>query len=148
MLICSKCKVEQEETNFSFRNKKECKRHSKCKSCVKKYGKVHYEYNKDEYKRRARRDVGKEREKNKSLLSSLKRKCEICDETWFYALDFHHIDPSEKEDNIAVMGSRKKILEESKKCIVLCANHHRKFHSGHQDTITCVDQLIQSKFDK
>ena len=48
-----------------------------------------------------------------------------------HALDFHHIDPSQKDtiissDSITI----EKAIEESKKCILLCANCHKEFHAG------------------
>jgi len=52
------------------------------------------------------------------------------------ALDLHHIDPSTKEDSIAnlVCGSGiKKLEEELKKCIILCANCHREHHAEGSD---------------
>ena len=47
------------------------------------------------------------------------------------ALDFHHKNPKKKEAQIAQMaitGSWAKMLEEIKKCIVLCSNCHRIEH--------------------
>jgi 5-methylcytosine-specific restriction endonuclease McrA len=46
-------------------------------------------------------------------------------------LDFHHEDPTLKEGNIhrfVSNGQFKKVREEIKKCIVLCANCHRIHH--------------------
>lgn len=50
------------------------------------------------------------------------------------ALDFHHKNPEDKTDGISAMLSRPKkrssVIEEIKKCILLCANCHRELHSG------------------
>ena len=48
------------------------------------------------------------------------------------ALTFHHIDPEDKEFQISYkMGySYKVLLEEAKKCIILCANCHAEVESG------------------
>ena len=49
------------------------------------------------------------------------------------ALEFHHVDKEEKTDSISAMINRDKsmseILEEIKKCIILCANCHRELHN-------------------
>lgn len=49
------------------------------------------------------------------------------------ALDFHHLDPSQKDFSIG-MGKRKfdwdKTKNELDKCIVVCSNCHRKIHGG------------------
>ncbi len=46
------------------------------------------------------------------------------------ALDFHHVDKTNKEFNIFEKGKTawKKIIEELKKCILLCSNCHREHH--------------------
>lgn len=47
------------------------------------------------------------------------------------ALEFHHIDPLEKEFSISsVCTSWEKIVNEVKKCIMLCSNCHREIHSN------------------
>ena len=47
------------------------------------------------------------------------------------ALEFHHIDPNEKDFTIAHVRhtSFEKIKEELDKCILLCSNCHREIHS-------------------
>jgi hypothetical protein len=58
-------------------------------------------------------------------------KCTICAENHPAALDFHHTNPALKDGNIhrfVSSGQFKKVREEIKKCIVLCANCHRKHH--------------------
>lgn len=61
--------------------------------------------------------------------------CLICGyDKCFAALDFHHVDPSEKEYSIAKMllGSPAKgrLEKELRKCVVLCATCHREYHAG------------------
>ena len=59
-------------------------------------------------------------------------KCAKCGETRGYVLDFHHVNPEEKEGTIATMIARNNmyshIEDEIKKCICLCANCHREYH--------------------
>ena len=48
-----------------------------------------------------------------------------------WKLDFHHINPEEKDNTIAHMikfSSIEKLIEEVNKCKLLCANCHREFH--------------------
>lgn len=60
--------------------------------------------------------------------------CIRCGESHFACLEFHHIKPEEKKLKISHytkggwIGNKPKLLEELKKCIVLCANCHRKEH--------------------
>ena len=58
-------------------------------------------------------------------------KCERCDESTWHCLDFHHKDPSIKQNMVSkLVGRRNKklIADEINKCIVLCSNCHRKEH--------------------
>lgn len=48
-------------------------------------------------------------------------------------LDFHHLDPKQKNFGIAAMGATKsfaKILAEAKKCRLLCKNCHGETEEG------------------
>jgi hypothetical protein len=59
--------------------------------------------------------------------------CLLCGEQEPDCLDFHHLDPTQKEFRIAtacVGSSKERIAEEIRKCVVLCANCHRKLHAG------------------
>jgi hypothetical protein len=63
-------------------------------------------------------------------LSSLRDKCAHCGESDPVVLDFHHVDASTKRfkliGSLCYCHSREVILEEVAKCIVLCANCHRR----------------------
>lgn len=63
-------------------------------------------------------------------VKSLKVKCSRCPESDPDCLDFHHLRDKQKAIATAIQSgwSKKKILAEIEKCIVLCANCHRKEH--------------------
>lgn len=70
--------------------------------------------------------------KIKEYIADKKDKCCVCGEQEKCCLDFHHIDPIEKDMEIARLykyGSLKRIMKEIEKCVVLCANCHRKVHA-------------------
>jgi hypothetical protein len=60
--------------------------------------------------------------------------CEICGyNKCINALEFHHINPEEKEFGLSTRGltrSWDKIKKEIDKCVLLCANCHREVHAG------------------
>lgn len=58
-------------------------------------------------------------------------KCERCGyDTYLGALDFHHIDQTDKDFTIGNRDYKlKECVEESKKCILICANCHREIHA-------------------
>lgn len=112
--ICSKCK--QEKSIDNFYSKRNNNYHSWCKLC--------------------NHEATLERQRNfKRLAIEYKGgKCEDCgivDNQVIY--DFHHIHPNEKDFNISKFRAttwNKKIENELDKCVLLCANCHRKRHSN------------------
>ena len=77
-------------------------------------------------------------------------KCEICGyDKSISALDFHHIDPTEKEFEISRMlkGTFNTIKSELDKCMLLCANCHREIHSTDYDHIIYEYERLIKKHD-
>ncbi len=63
----------------------------------------------------------------------LDSKCKLCGyNKCIQALEFHHINPEEKEFKPADMArySWKKVQKELDKCVLLCANCHREVHNN------------------
>lgn len=96
------------------------------------YDTQYYYYNKEKRN-------GEKKERCRKLvewITEIKRDsgCSICDEIEPVALDFHHINPDEKDGSVGMMASqgygRDKLEEEIEKCVVLCANCHRKVEAG------------------
>ena len=72
------------------------------------------------------------------IVESFGGKCNICSYNRCQtALELHHLDPSKKNFSFgAIRADPKKwnvIVEELRKCIMLCANCHREVHSGFID---------------
>lgn len=64
--------------------------------------------------------------------------CSNCDEDHPACLDFHHTNPDEKRFRVSQYGrySLDLVKEEIEKCILLCANCHRKEHARNSDDYT------------
>ena len=73
------------------------------------------------------------------------------------ALEFHHINPDEKETHWGRINgsiiSWKRIVTEIQKCVMLCSNCHKEVHAGHRevpadsqrfDETLIPDQLLYS----
>ena len=92
--------------------------------------------NDPEYKARHYASKKKRHDENKRLLTEVKETapCAACGEYHpASCMDHHHLDPSVKEKQISSMlsaNSWKKIEEEMSKCVLLCANCHRKIHNN------------------
>lgn len=111
---------------YNKNNKKRIRDKTKDCEASQKYRKTHKQRIgvKDKYRRKKKRE----------WVSELKRqtKCLKCQNNKFYCLDFHHINPEEKDFSISHAISRKygydRILKEINKCVVLCKNCHSEVH--------------------
>lgn len=58
--------------------------------------------------------------------------CKVCGYSkCIWALEFHHLDPTKKELQISgCTRSKKKLIEEAEKCLLVCNRCHREIHSG------------------
>ena len=89
--------------------------------------------NKNRLKEKKKRDTLSYRRKVKNQIIEYKGgKCEICGyNKCIEALEFHHLNPQEKDFNISGgTKSFKSLKPEIDKCILVCANCHREIHSG------------------
>mgnify|MGYP001607192259 FL=1 len=150
---CIRCLNEKDEIEFNFKNKAKNQRHSFCKICFKEYHKHYYQNNKNVYDKARQKLIAKGYRSDKQLteyINSFKKNgCVLCGEKFYGALDFHHIDPKQKDKSIARATSKAYVKKEIEKCIVLCSNCHRKFHGGHVDTIKALElHLITERNSK
>lgn len=75
------------------------------------------------------------RNTKKKLIESMGNCCQICGYNKSQeALELHHLNPSEKDFSIGQVISKpiswSKIVEEAKKCVLLCSNCHKEVHYG------------------
>jgi hypothetical protein len=128
--VCTKCFVEKPVEDFGWKNRVLNRRHAVCKPCTAKRSNSWYYANKEnhiknvmvrtkEYRQSAREYVW-------DYLST--HPCEHCGESNPIVLEFHH--KSGKDLAISTMVARAyavpSIQAEINRCIVLCANCHRK----------------------
>ena len=73
-------------------------------------------------------------DRRKATINACKvgRGCSVCHTEYRpWCLDFHHANPSDKSFNIAASVSKHsivKLLAETEKCVLVCANCHRDIH--------------------
>lgn len=106
-----------------------CKKHGECEFTLDKSG--HWRC-----KKCRSEAVQKRRDKIKLMAVEYKGgKCEICGyDKCVDALEFHHLNPEEKDFGISANGytrSFDEVKHELDKCIMVCANCHRELH--HQE---------------
>jgi len=146
---CTKCKEIKPLEEFGKRSGTADGLKYECKTCCKTAAKTYSQSNKFKtriknymknymqtysktpvYKQKKRT---KRREVKLWLLQELgTNKCSRCPEDTLVCLDFHHLGNKTFDigaGNTMFTKSKEKLLKEAKKCIVLCANCHRKEHS-------------------
>ena len=69
------------------------------------------------------------------LLQAMGAKCVVCSyDKCDAVLDFHHLDPTQKDFSLgaarASIKNWKFLVEEVKKCVILCCRCHREYHEG------------------
>jgi hypothetical protein len=129
-MVCTKCKEDKSDDQFPFKNKIEGKRSTICSKCQCEYKKKYYRKNKQSHYKR--NEKSKESLKQ-FILEEKKKGCQICGEACIPCLEFHHLNKNEKEYDVSRMyflGSLDKLKLEIEKCVILCANCHRKVHAG------------------
>ena len=112
MKACASCKTEKEYTDFHKSSSRKDGLYPYCKDCAREYmasSRIVYTKPFFDYK--------------------VEKGCESCGyNEHSAALQFDHIDPSQKHEAVATMMSKRRpaelVWEEIKKCRVLCANCH------------------------
>jgi hypothetical protein len=151
MAVTRKCKHHGEvEFKPNGINKKTGKLQYRCSICKKRWNNKSYQYNTDYHKNR-QKEFKKKRKKQwiEYLESMIVLECQECGyNKCFAALDFHHVDNNKKENSISKIiclnsftdKNKKILIEEIRKCVILCSNCHRETHFG--DRIIQENRLI------
>lgn len=131
---CNLCKEEKPLSQFHKQTKAKDGVQGSCKICNNSSFRKYYAASPDNHKRnvsiRAKRMTRERRQKFKILKGRCS--CPFCGESEPACLDFHHVKNkiTNISTSLATNMSWEEILQEMEKCIVLCANCHRKLHVG------------------
>lgn len=131
--LCKKCGEWKElSENFSPKGGNS-QTHHYCRPCL-------YAYQLERWKKRKRKAV--------EMMGGKCSRCGYCRN--YSALEFHHLDPSKKEQELAssIRCSWSKFVEELKKCILVCSNCHREEHHpndaivGHEQSLIDLNRIM------
>ena len=131
MKTCTSCKQTKNVEDFNIRNKITQQRQAQCRDCQKAAMKRSYNNKKAQY-------ISKVQDRTKFYYEQYVNwkdnvYCVECGESHRSCIELHHLDPSTKEGNPSSLFSavgKKKFREELQKCVILCANCHRKAHDN------------------
>jgi len=146
---CTLCKESKTVISFWKNSRSKDGLTYQCKTCIADAGKRRYFGN---WKgNRQRIDANHE-----AHLAAFRKKCNdikshsgcfFCQEREPICLDFHHKNPEDKSLSVSSMINRHKswedISNEIGKCLVVCANCHRKIHAGIL-SISCSEKNSQT----
>lgn len=143
--ICSSCKIEKEFSEFSKNKSKSDGLQLFCKSCASEHFKKYYAENKEHHKK----VISKRKWKHiysvqQYVYDYLKNNgCCECKENDPACLDFDHVRGKKINIISKMVGtgtSLPKILEEIDKCVIRCANCHRKKTAKDQNWYKNIDK--------
>jgi hypothetical protein len=122
-LYCSKCKETKPEEDFSKNRSSRTGFQTWCKSCSKTSKRQSVEAQKAWW------DNNRD-ERYRIIIEWCPDGCLVCGWKDVRAIDQHHVDPSQKDREVSRWTNAEALKEELKKCVPLCANHHRVLHAN------------------
>jgi hypothetical protein len=135
MKRCAQCKKVKPVTEFNKNKAKGDGLQTLCRECDKENSKKYYKNNKEKHRKQTAERRRRVRKEISEWLSGIKAfyGCCLCGEHDPVCLDFHHTADKEMDVSfvISMEYKREKIIAEIIKCVVICANCHRKLHANH-----------------
>lgn len=148
--VCCRCNIKKDIDSFNNDKNKIDGKSKYCRSCKSIADKNYYNQPKIIKLSKDKNKIWVE--KRKDSIKYYKEKCggvcKKCNENRLHILDFHHIDPLIKDNNISYLVSSYginniRIEEEITKCILLCSNCHRDFHHLERENKTTIYEYLK-----
>lgn len=129
---CAHCQQLKPLEEFAFHNKVLGTRQKQCRDCMRRFNQASYNKRKEEY----RADIYRNRERRRQearqfvweYLST--HPCVDCGESDPIVLEFDHLNAADKRKDVSELAggrySLETIADEMAKCVVRCANCHRR----------------------
>jgi hypothetical protein len=143
---CPRCKETKPVTEYRNQKTKPDGLNRVCKLCCKHYEQTAYNRNPKRYIERSVKSKQEKRQwvnEYKSATSCIK-----CGESRWWVIDFHHVNPAEKEYTISQMAGifpDHRTLEEMAKCVTLCRNCHYEFHHLERTEKINLDEYLNNQ---
>lgn len=137
MKKCNSCNKELDLSCFNKNKHRSDGLQTSCRDCSHQNFKRYYVKNKARHIKHVKNKYRLKLKIMRKAIDTMKLNiagCLLCEEKEFCCLAFHHLDAKSKIDNVSkvVVDNVKwnTVLEEIKKCVVLCSNCHIKLHHG------------------
>ena len=129
----------------------DCRNTIKC-NCCKEYKTLdNYYFSKGKLSQKVCKDCVRQKEKDKyhskqDELNKFKQAhpCVKCGCSKYYLIDFHHLNPAEKDFTISDNSHAKieTLMKEIDKCVPLCSNCHREFHHFEREQGMTIEEYL------
>lgn len=145
--ICKICSLSKELNEDNFHKRKDSKDgfDRECKICRRKRNLDNYYKNHQKWRKTHTKTRLEKKEKLQEIRKS--NPCSKCNDGRFYVIDFHHLDPKQKDFQISQGESKgwEAILKEIEKCIALCKNCHAEFHYLEKTENITIEEYLNAK---
>ncbi len=131
---CSTCKQSKKKSEFNKNKAKKDGLNTICRECSNIRSRQYYSEHPEKHRKAVHARTKVLKVEIKEWVNSIRALgCTLCSEKDACCIDFHHTDPSTKDDSVAMIArklNKKKIQKEIDKCVRVCSNCHRKIHAG------------------
>lgn len=141
---CPDCGCDQPIEHFAFKNKAKGTRQAYCHIHRRLRAKTKYQRTRKSVIAQVRQRQSKNKNDFEHWKATLS--CVVCDESNPACLDFHHYKHNKEIEvsTLKVQGyTLERIMQEARKCVVVCANCHRKVHNN--DVVITREHIDKSK---
>ena len=131
MKTCTGCKIEKDAAEYYKNKRRKDGLSSRCKRCDNignKDTRIKHPEKSTQHRKNYR-----SRLKNKYIEWKRDKSCVCCGENDECCFELHHLDGSTKENHPSrILQSKgwEAFLQEASKCVLVCANCHRRIHAG------------------
>lgn len=138
--------------NIDIEQLSDCRNIIQCNSCKEYKTFDNYYFSQGKLSQKVCKECVREREKNKyhskqNELNEFKQAhpCVKCGCSKFYLIDFHHLNPAEKDFTIGenTRAKMETLMKEIDKCVSLCANCHREFHYLEREKNITIQEYLE-----
>ena len=129
----------------------DCRDTIQCNTCGQYKTLDHFYFSKGKLSQKVCKECVRQRERDKYQSKQLElnefkhnHPCVKCGCSKYYLIDFHHLNPAEKDFTISDNSHAKieTLMKEIDKCVPLCANCHREFHHLEREQGMTIEEYL------
>lgn len=129
----------------------DCRDTIQCNSCGQYKTLDHFYFSKGKLSQKVCKNCVRQKERDKYQSKQIElnefrqqHPCVKCGCSKYYLIDFHHLNPAEKDFTISDNSHAKieTLMKEIDKCVSLCSNCHREFHHFEREQGMTIEEYL------